>query len=244
MKKLTALLLSLCLFAAAVPAFASVDEWVPAIPSNYTLTYDYNLTVPQVTDHNYNPTWKMITRYDHYKELGDTWKIATFYAAGFEMASSRDTVVPVSLTQNATLVYPVVTTTLQIVGVMWATVSDGTLRLNMALRDAGSNVYYKEYPTFGVYVTKEQAKNGEGITAAPYQAIDIAGELGGADAVLVSVKGMLTYNLDVRKGKIYDKELKDYVEVTYAFTDYWKNSPEWVKYRSGLQPIMNEVADR
>ena len=140
--------------------------------------------------------------------------------------------------------YPVVTTTLQIVGVMWATVSNGTLRLNMALRDAGGNVFYKEPATFTVFVTRAQANSCQGVVVGPYQGIDIEGELGGAQAVLVNLNGMVNYNLDVRKGKIYDKDLGKYVEVTYAFTDYWKNSGEWVAYRNGLQPVMNMIPER
>ena len=244
MKKIAALLMTFCLLMACAPAMASVDEWAPAIPYDYTLTYNYDLTIPQITDHAYNPTWKMLTRYDHYKSLGDEWKVAHFMVAGFEMGSDRYTVVPVPLTRDVTLVYPVVTTTLQIVGVMWATVRGGTLRLNMALRDAGGNVYYKERPTFTVFTTVAQAKAQQGLTAMPYEGIDIAGELGGAQTVLVNLNGMVTYNLDVRKGKIYDSVLKQYVTVTYAFTDYWKNSPEWVSYRNGLQPIMNDVPAR
>ena len=243
-KKIVALLMILCLACACVPALASVDEWVPAIPANYTLTYDYFLTIPQITDHAYNPTWKMLARYEHYKELGDTWKNAHFMVAGFDMPTDRQTVVPVPLTEDVTLVYPVVTTTLQIVGVMWATVKNGTLRVNMALRDAGGNVYYRQNPVFTVSVTKEQARNGQGIQVLPYQAIDIEGELGGAEAALVNVDGIVTYNLDIRKAKYYDKAQDKYVEVTYAFTDYWKNSGEWVSYRAGLQPIMNQIPER
>ena len=244
MKKIVALLMIFCLLLACVPAMATVDEWAPAIPADYTLTYDYYLTIPQVTDHQYNPTWKMITRYDHYKSLGDTWKNAHFMVAGFEMGSDRYTVVPVPLTRDVTLVYPVVTTTLQIVGVMWATVRGGTLRLNMALRDGGGNVGYRENPTFTVFTTKAQARAQQGMTVSPYQGIDIAGELGGAEAVLVNLNGMVTYNLDVRTGKIFDSALNQYVTVTYTFTDYWKNSPEWITYRNGLQPIMNDVPER
>ncbi|MBR4501141.1 MAG: hypothetical protein IKP22_04555 [Clostridia bacterium] len=244
MKKIVSLLMIFCLLLACAPAMANVNEWAPAIPSDYTLTYDYFLTIPQITDHKYNPTWKMITRYEHYKELGDTWKVAHFMVAGFDMGSDRYTVVPVPLTRDVTLVYPVVTTTLQIVGVMWATVRGGTLRLNMALRDAGGNVFYKENPSFTVFTTQAQAKAQQGIRVMPYQGIDIEGELGGAQSVLVNLDGMVSYNLDIRKAKIFDKDLNAYVEVTYTFTDYWKNSPEWVAYRNGLQPIMNEVPTR
>ncbi len=246
MKKLTALVMVICLACACLPAMASVEEWAPAIPEGYTLTFDYSLTIPQITDHKYNPTYKMITRYEFYKEREDTWKIAHFMAAGFDVnGNDRYTVVPVSLTRDGTFVYPVVTTTLQIVGVMWATVKNGTLRLNMALRDSGTgNVYYKENPVFTVFTTKLQAQNGDGLVVSPYAGIDIEGELGGAEAVLVNLNGMVTYNLDVRTGKIFDQDLQEYVKVTYCFTDYWKNSPEWVSYRNGLQSVMSEVPGR
>lgn len=242
MKKIAALIMALCLLCACAPAMASVDEWAPAIPAGYILTYNYDITIPQITDHTYNPTWKMLSRYEYFKyEREQTWKIAHFMVAGFDTQNENYTVVPVSLLADATYVYPVVTTTLQIVGVMWATVSNGTLRLNMALRDAGGNVFYKEPATFTVSVTKAQANSCQGVVVGPYQGIDIEGELGGAEAVLVNLNGMVNYNLDVRKGKIYDKDLEKYVEVTYAFTDYWKNSGEWVAYRNGLQPVMNMI---
>ena len=73
---------------------------------------------------NYNPTWKMITCCEHYKEQSDKWKIAHFMAAGFRIGSDRCNVVPILPTRDVTLVYPVE-------GVMWATVR-------------GGNVYFRE----------------------------------------------------------------------------------------------------
>ena len=269
MKKLLSLVLTAILLAACVvPAFASVGEWCDNLPAQAYFTFNYNDTVCLVAtdDLLYNNTPGHITNYFRSAE----WVNTTFFGVGYEVSqvtgrSGRsDNVIPVDLTQEGTYVYPIATDSGVIAGLVWTTVENGTLVVDGRLKDG--EIYRTGTTNVFVYTSLAQLSGAGALACEAGDVIDIAADLDGAEAVLVSVSGKLTYHKNVGSGKVpayneatgkYDlyedvldkdgnptgKKARVYLCINYTLQDYWKNSPKWKAYRLSLKPILNKVAD-
>ncbi len=267
MKKLVSLVLAAILLAAcAVPAFASVNEWCDNLPSYARFTFDYNDTVCLVAtdDPLYNTTPGHITNYFRSPE----WVNTTFFGVGYEVeqitgkAYRDENVIPVDLTEDGTLVYPLATASGVIVGLVWTTVEDGVLIVDGRLKDG--EIYRTSDTRVCVYPTLASL-NGKGLVFEAGDEIDIEEDLEGAEAVLVSVSGNCTYHKNVGSGKVKEldpltgkpvmvdvldkdgkptgKKVQSYLCINYCLQDYWKNEPKWRAYRASLKPALNLVED-
>ena len=266
MKKLLSLVLTAILLAAcAVPAFASVGEWCDNLPDYAAFTFDYNDTVCLVADPLYNTTPGHITNYFRAPE----WVSTGFFGVGYEVSqitgrSGRsDNVIPVDLTQDGTMVYPLATDSGVIVGLVWTTVEDGTLVVDGRLKDG--EIYRSGSTSVYVYTSRAQLSGSGALKCEAGDVIDIAEDLDGAAAALVSVSGKVSYHKNVGSGKVpmidpdtlepvYEdvldkdgkptgKKVRVYECINYTLQDYWKNAPKWKAYRLSLKPVLNLVAD-
>jgi len=167
--------------------------------------------------------------------------ISTAFVAGYlkselnSEASKSETqnVVPVDLSADGTYVYPIVTKAHTIVGLVWATVAEGTVTIDGQLRDQ-VNRYGDDF-TLKIYTTTAQlAKSGTAFEIGTE--ISIADELGGASAIFFEITGKVQYHWAIGASKVGTKS------VYWTLQDYWRNEIKWKIYRNGLKDIAALVA--
>ena len=198
------------------------------------------------------------------------WITTRFYGAGFEAKQLTNTAsdmnfVPVDLTREGTIVYPIATDSGVVCGFFWTKVKDGKLSVDYQLNQG--EIHKIGQAEVAVYTSKNAVRTSapDVICIANHQ-IDIAEDLGGAQAALVSLNGALNYCKNVFAGKITWTEKIPYIDyeepvpgmivpvtkyetrskvvnVNYTLQDYWPNAPYWVSYRAGLQGALDMVAE-
>lgn len=260
MKKIAALILAVILASAcAVSATAAPEKWVDIDLEGYKVVFLFNYNEDIANDINGRtpgeaagyastdiaveetfPSCQDGRARDPFKDA--RYVVSGIYAAGFEAgeiistAGRDENVVPVDLTvkENTAFVYPIVTKTHIVIGLLYAKVNvdEGYLQVEGQLKDG---IYSKTVNTLTIYTTKHQVLDGANDDFPFAEPISIAGELGGADAVLLSIAGMVTYPTlygNVKSGK------------TLSYQDYYRNEA-WVRaYRDNLAPIRARVAFR
>ncbi|MBQ8137311.1 MAG: hypothetical protein IJ174_07755 [Clostridia bacterium] len=291
MKKLLSLALAIMLLAVcAAPALAashtSVYDWCYSLPKDAVFAFDYMNCKPLPASKIYNTTPQKITRYwqsytssympamagDNLpdRQVGPNYIITDYFGAGFEANEVTGTrsdanVIPVDLTREGTIVYPIATDSLVVAGFFWSTVKDGKLSVSYQFNQGEIKLDGK--PEITVYASKTALKDKQPtVTCGAVHKIDIATELGGAQAVLIALNGKMTYNKNLFKATIpwTDKiayteyqepvpgmiiEVTKYnyytydVSVNYTLQDYWRFAPYWQSYRAGLANALSMVAD-
>ena len=289
MKKLLSLALAIVLLAACtVPAMAalsdSVYDWCYSLPKNAVFAFDYMNCRPLPASKRYSTTPQKVTRYwqsytSKYSPtivdgqripLGPDYIITDYFGAGFEANEVTGTrsdanVVPVDLTREGTIVYPIATDSLVVAGFFWSTVKNGKLSIGYQFNQG--EIKRDGNPEITVYTSKTALKDKQPtVTCGAMHPVDIATELGGAQAVLIALNGKMTYNKNLFKATIKwtDKypytvteepvpgmiiEVTKYhydtydVNVNYTLQDYWRFAPYWQSYRAGLASALAMVAD-
>ena len=263
MKKFAALFLALVLvFACTVSAMANADQWVDIDLTGYKVVYlfNYNETVainvkgspstPGEAIGWYRPDIAVEETYPSCptsipkNRFTDTrYVVSSILVAGYEAREIISTakgdlnVVPVDLTvaENTAFVYPIVTKSNIVIGLLYAKVNveEGYLQVEGQLKE---EIYSKTVNTLTIYTTKHQVLDGTGNDDFPFaEPISIEEELGGVDAVLLSIGGRVTYPTlfgNMKSGK------------TLAYQDYFRNEG-WVRaYRNNMDSMRAKVAFR
>ncbi len=260
MKKIAALILAMILMSAcAVPAMADPEKWVDIDLEGYKVVFLFNYNEDIANSVNgrtpgeaigYGSTDKAVEETfpscqdgrprDPYKDA--RYVISSIYAAGFEAreiistAGKDENMVPVDLTvaENTAFVYPIVTKSHIVIGLLYAKVNaeEGYLQVEGQLKDG---IYSKSVNTLTIYTTRRQVLDGASDDFPFAEPISIAGELGDADAVLLSIDGKVTYPTlygDMKGAR------------TLSYQDYFRDEA-WVRaYRDNLAPMRAKVAFR
>ena len=170
--------------------------------------------------------------------------ISTAFVAGFlkselnsEASSSlTQNVVPVDLSKNGTFVYPIVTKAHTIVGLVWATVKDGTVTIDGQLRD---QVQIHDDFTLKIYTTTAQlAKSGTAFEMGTE--ISVADELNNAAAIYFEISGKVQYHWAIGASKV--RSGRSTYSVYWTLQDYWRYERKWRLYRNSLNDIAALVA--
>ena len=260
MKKIVSLVLALILAAACtVCATAGAGQWVDIDLEGYKVVYlfSYNdiisvnvnggtsgkatiSTSTAVAVEETFPSCQGSVARDPGKDT--RYVVSSIYVAGYlpceiiSTAAGDTNVVPVDLTvaENTAFVYPIVTRSNIVIGLLYAKVNvdEGYLQVEGQLKDG---IYSKTVNTLTVYTAKRQVIDGANDDFPFAEPISIKGELGDADAVLLSITGMVTYPTlfgNMQSGK------------TLGYQDYFRNEA-WVRaYRNNLAPMRAKVAFR
>ncbi|MBQ8136615.1 MAG: hypothetical protein IJ174_04200 [Clostridia bacterium] len=164
--------------------------------------------------------------------------ISTAFVAGFLKSELNpngnsnqvQNVVPVDLTQDGTYVYPIVTKAHTIVGLVWATVEDGTVTIDGQLRDQVKR--YGDDFTLKIYTSVDQlAKKGKTYEIGEAIAIE---ELG--DAIFFEISGKVQYHWSIGASKVGG------YSVYWTLQDYWRYETRWKLYRNALRDVADLVA--
>ncbi|MBR4502860.1 MAG: hypothetical protein IKP22_13425 [Clostridia bacterium] len=260
MKKLAALIMAVILASAcALSAMAAPEKWVDIDLEGYKVVFLFNYNEDIANNIKGNtplesigylstdiaveetfPSCQDSKARDPFKDA--RYVISSIYAAGFEAreiistATKDVNVVPVDLTvkENTAFVYPIATKSHIVIGLLYAKVNveEGYLQVEGQLKDG---IYNKTVNTLTIYTTRHQVLDGANDDFPFAEPISIAGELGGADAVLLSITGKVTYPTlygNMKSGK------------TLSYQDYYRDEA-WVRaYRDNLAPIRAKVAFR
>lgn len=234
-KALTFLLAALLAFS-CVFAYADVRQWADTDIAGYAEVWyvDYNKTI-------LNNVNGATSRASSVSGDGSKWIIDRCFVAGYEVGqllNNGDTsnVVPVDLSvgENTVYIYAIVTRRV-VIGLLFVKVNadDGTMTVEGQVREG--EVYFKGEPTLTVY-TSVSALSGDGIPCTAGEPMSIAGELGGARAVLLSLDGYAAYcgivSSDSQGGAVR----------YFALQDYWKNETAWKDYRTRMLDALERVA--
>ena len=260
MKKISAVILALALaIVCAVPALAAPQQWVDIDLEGYKVVYlfNYNQTIA-IDIYGKTPDeaadyWSFdIAVEETFPSCEDSepknpfkdarYVISNIYVAGFEAgeiistAKSDVNVVPVDLTvaQNTAFVYPIVTKSNIVIGLLYAKVNvdEGYLQVEGQLKDG---IYNKTVNTLTIYTTRHQVLDGANDDFPFAEPISIKDELGDADAVLLSITGKVTYPTLVGNLKSGRK---------FSYQDYYRDEA-WVRaYRDTMVPMRSKVAFR
>ncbi len=260
MKKLSAFILALALaLVCAYPVTAAPQQWVDIDLEGYKVVYLFSYNQAIDIDINGNTAGEAIGFSDDEIAVEETYPscegseekdpfkdaryvISSIYVAGYEAseiistAKSSVNVVPVDLTvaENTAFVYPIVTRTNIVIGLLYAKVNvdEGYLQVEGQLRDG---IYSKTVNTLTVYTTRRQVLEGANDDFPFAEPISIRGELGDADAVLLSIAGKVTYPTlfgNTKSGK------------TISYQDYYRNEAWVCAYRGNMDSMRAKVAFR
>ncbi len=255
MKKFFALLLALALVVTGIVSAMAypTKQWINIDLNGYKVVYlfDYNETIAIDVDGKTAAeaeqafNWNLAKKETYPQSGGKNpytdvrYVVSGTYAAGFEANEvvgngSALNVVPVDLTvtENTAFVYPIVTNSHVVIGLLFAKVNvdEGFVQVEGQYKD---EIYANFASTLTVYTAKSQVADG-GANFEFGTPISIEEELGGAPAILLSTSGKVTYPTlfgNMKSGK------------TLAYQDYYRNE-NWVRtYRTTMIPALYLVAD-
>jgi hypothetical protein len=195
----------------------SAYTWCEELPTGAVFMFDYSTMSPVRT--TYNPKLRTIKYY-----------LTGAHVAGFEKnelnpySYSNANVVPVNVNVNNTYVYPIVSNSNTMVGLVWVTVEDGIATVNMRLREQVSS-YRNEKFILRLYSNVDELVYDGMI-------YDFNVPFVAEENFFFEINGIVSYHAVIGSKKI--KNCCAY----YKLADYYRYDPVWQNYRINLMELI------